>query len=58
MRVQIHDDQVLDQVEKFWAVEVKPRLGEFESMKNFRSDKAAPPEGSRWRENWQVGRWG
>ncbi|MBM3279746.1 MAG: creatininase family protein [Candidatus Handelsmanbacteria bacterium] len=49
--------RTFDQVEQFWAAQVKPRLKDFESMKNFRSDKAAPPEGSRWRENWQVGDW-
>jgi creatinine amidohydrolase len=50
--------RTFDQVEAFWAAEVKPRLKDFESMKNFRPDKAAPPESSRWRENWQVGEWG
>ncbi len=47
-----------DQVEEFWADQVKPRLNEFESMKQFRPDQPGPPEGSRWRENWRVGRWG
>ncbi|MSR82822.1 MAG: hypothetical protein EXS58_07835 [Candidatus Latescibacteria bacterium] len=50
--------RTFDQVEEFWAAEVKPRLAEFESMKQFRPDKDGPPEGSRWRENWQVGAWG
>jgi creatinine amidohydrolase len=50
--------RTFDQVEEFWAAQVKPRLRDFESFKNFRPDKSAPPEGSRWRENWQAGTWG
>lgn len=49
--------RTFDQVEEFWANEVRPVLPQFESMKQFRADKPGPPEGSRWRENWPIGDW-
>jgi hypothetical protein len=40
-------------VERIWEEEVRPRLGEFETMKP-RWGEREVPEGSRWRANWQV----
>lgn len=39
-------------VERFWAEEVEPRLPGFKSLRSTWYAKEAPEEGSRWRENW------
>jgi creatinine amidohydrolase len=46
-----------DDVERFWAEQVAPRIPEFKSMQKFRNGRDAPEEGSRWSLNFDVGGW-
>lgn len=41
-------------VERFWEEAVQPVLKDFKSLRSTWYSKAAPDEGSRWRENWGV----
>jgi creatinine amidohydrolase len=41
-------------VERIWDEAVRPRLPEFETMKELWGEQEAPPESSRWRVNWPV----
>jgi creatinine amidohydrolase len=41
-------------VESFWSEVVRPELPRLKSMRPTWYEKAAPDEGSRWRENWPV----
>ena len=49
--------RTFDEVERFWAGEVGPRIKDFASMQAFRGGRAAPPAGSRWAANFNVGDW-
>ena len=43
-----------EEVERFWSLEVQPRLADFASMQGSWYDKAAPERQSRWRRNWPI----
>ncbi len=46
-----------DDVERFWAAEIKPIVKDFASLKNFHRDKEPPPPPSRWFNNATFGDW-
>ena len=47
--------RTFDDVERFWAGEVRSAISGFASMQYFHQGE--PPAESRWRENWPVGEW-
>jgi creatinine amidohydrolase len=49
--------RTFDDVEAFWAEEVRPRLPAFASMQSTWYEREAPSPTSRWRENWRLGRY-
>jgi creatinine amidohydrolase len=49
-----HRPLTFEEVERIWEEEVRPRLPEFETMKQRWGEQQEPPEGSRWRLNWKV----
>jgi hypothetical protein len=62
--VAVYDEQVksrlqtFDDVECFWRDEIRPIVKNFESLKNFHTDKEAPTSDSRWYANSHFGDWG
>jgi hypothetical protein len=48
------EPRTFEEVERIWEEVVRPKLGEFETMKQCRGSEEPPPEGSRWRANWKV----
>jgi creatinine amidohydrolase len=48
-----HRPLSFEDVERIWEEVVRPKLPEFETMKERWGDQE-PPEGSRWRANWRV----
>ena len=50
--------QTFDDVECFWRDEIRPIIKDFDSLKNFHSDKEAPTHTSRWHANSSFGDWG
>jgi hypothetical protein len=49
-----HQPLTFADVERIWDKAVRPRLPEFETMKELWGEQEPPPEGSRWRANWKV----
>jgi hypothetical protein len=49
-----HRPLTFEEVERIWEEEVRPRLPEFETMKQRWGEQQEPPEGSRWRLNGAI----
>ncbi len=43
-----------DDIERIWQEEVRPRVADFESMKDLGPGQEPPPEDSRWYAQWRV----
>jgi hypothetical protein len=49
-----HRPPTFEDVERIWDEVVRPKLPEFETMKELWGEQQALPESSRWRANWKL----